>query len=104
MGWRGPDAGHEGQHVQAASHHQGGGEEEEDREDEPHSGHSVHGLLAAIPCLLHSGILSTRYAFICYEKKMDRRSLFNKHCCVFVCVCVCVAVCVCEQLEKNQTL
>ena len=62
VGWRGPDAGHEGQHVKAASHHQGGGEEEEDCEDEPHSGHPVHGLLAAIPCLLHSGILSTRYA------------------------------------------
>ena len=61
MGWRGPYAGHEGQHVQAASHHQGGGEEEEDREDEPHSGHPVHGLLAAVPCLLHNCLLSTRY-------------------------------------------
>ena len=61
MGWRGPYAGYEGQHVQTASHHQGGGEEEEDREDEPHSGHPVHGLLAAIPCLLHTSLLSTRY-------------------------------------------
>jgi hypothetical protein len=61
MGWRGPYAGHEGQHVQAASHHQGGGEEEEDCEDEPHSGHPVHGLLAAVPCLLHTCLLFTRY-------------------------------------------
>ena len=60
MGWRGPYAGHEGQHVQAASHHQGGGEEEEDREDEPHSGHPVHGLLAAVPCVLHSRLLCSR--------------------------------------------
>ena len=61
MGWRGQLAQHEGEHCQAASHRQGCGEEEEDCEDEPHSGHPVHGLLAAIPCLLHSGILSTRY-------------------------------------------
>ena len=62
MGWRGPYAGHEGQHVQAASHHQGGGEEEEDSEDEPNSGHPVHGMLAPVPCLLHTRLLSTRYA------------------------------------------
>ena len=65
MGWRGPYAGHEGQHVQAASHHQGGGEEEEDREDEPYSGHPVNGLLAALPCLLHTRLLSTRYVSGC---------------------------------------
>ena len=52
MGWRGPLAQHEGEHLQAAGHRQGGGEEEEDREDDPHSGHPVCGLLAAVPYVL----------------------------------------------------
>ena len=89
VGWRGPDAGHEGQHVQAASHHQGGGEEKKDREDEPHSGHPVHGLLAAIPCLLHSGILSTRYArYVMKHFWTGEACSTNTVVCVSVCLCV----------------
>jgi hypothetical protein len=75
MGGRGPCAGHDGQHVQAASHHQGSGEEEEDREDEPHSGHPVHGLLAPISCLLLTHLLSTRYASL-YPQLCSCRNTF----------------------------
>ena len=64
MGWWGPCAGHEGQHVQAARHREGGGEEEEDSKDEPHSGHPLHDLLAAIPCLLYTRLFPTRYSHL----------------------------------------
>ena len=60
VGWWGPDARDDQQHSQAASHRQGPGEEEEDSEDDLDSGDLVHGLLAPLPHLLHSGVLCSK--------------------------------------------